>query len=113
MSPFSTELARLISLIPSGRVASYGQLAALAGNPRAARQVVRFLNSSTEKRGLPWHRIVTKDGRIALRVGAGFELQQALLVSEGIPVNDDGLIDDDDGPAMERYRWQAYPTTPL
>lgn len=105
MTGFSERLARIIAAIPAGKVASYGQVAALAGNPRAARQVVRFLNSSAGPLGLPWHRLVNREGRIALPAGEGFELQKALLEAEGLPMDGDGRIADDEGPAMERYRW--------
>ena len=47
---------------------------------------MRVLHSSAEKEGIPWHRLLRKDGRIALPPGEGFELQRALLEAEGVEV---------------------------
>ncbi len=59
-------------------------IAALAGNQRAARQVARILHSCSEKEGLPWHRVVNREGRISLKPFQGYELQKQLLEQEGI-----------------------------
>jgi len=99
MSPFTERVIETISQIPYGRVISYGHIAALAGNPKGARQVVRILNMNRGK-NLPWYRIVAKDGRIALPEGEGRELQMALLAEEGITVRD-GRVD------METFGIQA------
>jgi methylated-DNA-protein-cysteine methyltransferase-like protein len=80
-------------------VATYGQIATLAGSPRGARQVVRALNSSSAKEGLPWHRVVNREGRISLPKGRGYELQKALLEDEGIVF---GLGDDIE---LQKYLW--------
>ena len=85
--------------IPRGRVASYGAIAALAGLPNGARQVVRVLHSSAEKEALPWHRLLRKDGSIALPRGEGFELQRAILEREGVEVSADGTVD------LGRFGW--------
>jgi len=61
-----------IRAVPYGKVASYGQIALVAGHPRGAggaRDVVRILASMSEKQNLPWWRIVRKDGSIALSPG--------------------------------------------
>lgn len=79
--------------IPVGRVATYGQIAALAGNPRASRQVSRILHSSSRKEKLPWHRVINSKGGISLPPGRGYELQAALLREEGIEVDDNGRVD--------------------
>jgi methylated-DNA-protein-cysteine methyltransferase related protein len=93
---------RIISAIreiPRGRVSSYGAVAALAGLRNGARQVVRVLHSSAEKEGLPWHRLLRKDGCIALPPGEGFELQRSLLAKEGIEVSRAGKVD------LSRFGW--------
>ncbi len=84
MEGLSERIILLIRSIPRGRVASYGQVAALAGAVNGARQVARLLHSSSEKRGLPWHRVLNAQGRISLPPGGGFELQKKLLEAEGV-----------------------------
>ncbi len=82
--PFHIAVCRVLKKIPRGRVCTYGTVAALAGNPRGARQVVRVLHSSSTTEGLPWHRVVNAQGRLSLPPGAGYELQKALLEDEGV-----------------------------
>ncbi len=65
MTPFTQDVVALIRAIPAGRVATYGQIARLAGNPRAARQVVRILHSMSQAERLPWHRVVNAKGEIS------------------------------------------------
>jgi len=97
---FHKDVVRLIKRIPRGKVATYGQIAGLAGSPRGARQVVRTLHSSWEKEGLPWHRVINAQGRIALRPGQGYELQKALLEAEGVKFDSSGVVD------FDKYRWK-------
>jgi methylated-DNA-protein-cysteine methyltransferase-like protein len=98
---FFERAADVISRIPRGTVASYGQVAAIAGNPRAARQVVRVLHAWSRERGLPWHRVVNAKGAVSLPKGGGFELQRALLEEEGVAFGPDGRID------LARYGWKG------
>lgn len=71
----ATELTQrtieVLKKVPRGKVVTYGQVAAMAGNPRAARQVVRTLNTSWEKERLPWHRVINSQGKISLKPGRG------------------------------------------
>ena len=90
---FERRAKDLIKAIPRGKVATYGQIAALAGNHRGARQVVRVLCSSSDKDGLPWHRVINGWGRISLPRGRGFEKQKRLLAVEGVRVGALGRID--------------------
>ena len=89
----------IIQNIPRGKVATYGQIAALAGNPRGARQVSRILHSSSEKERLPWHRVINSKGGISLERGYGYELQKTLLEQEGIEFNVKDFIN------LKKYRW--------
>ncbi len=98
-SPFTERVVRLIRGIPRGRVASYGQLAALAGFPAAARQVVRLLHSMSSKERLPWHRVINSRGAISL-TGQDYELQRSLLEREGIEFGLGDRID------LERFLWR-------
>jgi methylated-DNA-protein-cysteine methyltransferase-like protein len=97
----SQRISDVVAAVPPGRVVTYGQVAAMAGNPRAARQVVRILNAWSAKRGLPWFRVVNREGRISLRSGGGMEQQRALLESEGIVFGLDGRIE------MRQFQWQG------
>ncbi len=92
-SEFTEQVIKLIKSIPFGKVNSYGQIAAMAGSPRAARQVVRILHTLSEKEKLPWHRVVNKSGGISLNRGQGYELQKAMLEDEGIIFDRFDLID--------------------
>ena len=98
-STYQQRIIALIKRIPRGRVATYGHLARLAGNPHGARQVVWALNSSWEKENLPWHRVINSQGRISLKPGQGFELQKALLEDEGVCFDANDTVD------LERYLW--------
>ncbi len=98
---FSERAIRNIKSIPRGRVATYGQIAAFAGSPRAARQVVRLLHSSSRKHGLPWHRVINRQGGISLKPGQGYEIQKALLEDEGVAFDCRDRID------LSRYGWSG------
>ena len=85
----------MIRQIPAGKVATYGLIAAQAGNYQAARQVARILHSCSDREELPWHRVVNREGRIALGPFSGQELQRRLLEQEGVPFDLHGRIDFD------------------
>jgi methylated-DNA-protein-cysteine methyltransferase-like protein len=93
-------IVEFIRSIPPGRVASYGAIAEMSGSPTGAagaRQVARILHSMSRKYGLPWWRVVKKDGSIALGEGEGKDLQRQLLEAEGVEFTASGKID------MRRY----------
>ena len=69
---FSSRVKSIIASIPEGRVATYGQIALLAGNRRAARQVAWILHSSSSKHGLPWQRVINRLGKISLPRAGGY-----------------------------------------
>jgi len=100
MNSFHQHVLRIIKSIPSGKVASYGRIAALAGNARAARQVAWILHSSSEKEGLPWHRVISGRGRISLKRGCGFEEQRKRLQAEGVKVSRLGAV------SLKKYLWE-------
>lgn len=90
----------VVKRIPKGKVASYGTVAAMAGNPRWARVVGYALHSNPEPITIPCHRVVTKDGRVSVAfVFGGENMQRLLLSEEGIEFLDDGKID------MIKYEW--------
>ena len=93
LTRFTQKALHVIGHIPEGKVLTYGRAAALSGNPRGARQISRILHSMSEKYDLPWHRVVNSKGKISLRPFNGYELQKALLESEGIQFSVNGTID--------------------
>jgi len=94
---FHGAVYRLVGAIPRGRVATYGQIAAILGWPRAARAVGYAMRHCPS--GLPWHRVVNASGGISLRANVGNMLtQRVLLEQEGVAVRR-GRI------ALARYRW--------
>lgn len=93
MEAFTLRVIEIIKNIPNGMVMTYGQIAAEAGSPRAARQVAYVLHSSSDRYKLPWHRVVNAKGRIAIRDYEGHTLQKMMLISEGVNFIDDEYID--------------------
>lgn len=93
---------RQVRRIPRGRVATYGQVAALAGLPRHARQVGYALHALPENSRVPWHRVVNAKGEISLRPSTGHDqLQRLLLEKEGVRFGPAGRID------LKRFQWGA------
>ncbi len=90
---FTERVIRIILGIPEGKVMTYGQIAACAGNPRGARQVVRILHSMSEKHHLPWHRVINAKGEIGLPEGIHREMQLQELEAEGVTVTAGGKVD--------------------
>ncbi|ANF95277.1 MGMT family protein [Paenibacillus bovis] len=93
MQPFTERAVHIIRSIPAGKVMTYGQVAAAAGSPRAARQIVRILHSMSRKYRLPWHRVVNKYGEIAVKEEESSFEQRALLEEEGVIFNGERRID--------------------
>ena len=99
VTPFTADVMNIIQSIPPGRVMTYGQIAAQAGSPRAARQVVRILHPPAQD-DLPMASGVNAKGEIAIGSDEGRSMQRALLESEGVYVNPAGALD------LGTYRFQ-------
>ncbi|MGZ5433095.1 MAG: MGMT family protein [Thermoanaerobaculia bacterium] len=85
---------RMVRRIPRGRVATYGQLAELAGLEGHARQVGYALHNLPERSSVPWHRVINAKGEISPRsAGDSHELQRLLLEAEGVEIDVRGRID--------------------
>ena len=80
---FRQRVFQIIAAIPSGRVTTYGEVARMAGSPRAARQVGGVLKKLPEGSTLPWHRVVNRHGEISLQ-GEDFKRQRQALLAEGV-----------------------------
>ena len=84
----------VVRRIPRGRVATYGQVAALAGLPGHARQVGYALHALPDGTRLPWHRVINARGEVSLRRTPGSELSQRMLLErEGIRFDSRGRVD--------------------
>ncbi len=84
----------VVKSIPEGKVATYGQVAMLAGNPRWARVVGYALHCNPEPGVIPCHRVVNREGKVSPAFAFGGEnIQRELLIQEGIIFEDDGTID--------------------
>ena len=90
----------VVRRIPRGKVATYGQVARLAGLRNAARQVGYALHALGGHSALPWHRVINSMGRISLRPGAGGIEQRLLLLREDIGVDQGGRV------ALRRHQWR-------
>jgi methylated-DNA-protein-cysteine methyltransferase related protein len=97
---FTARVKAVLRAIPRGRIVSYGQVAQLAGNPGASRQVVRILHTCAGPERLPWHRVLRKNGEIALPPGRGGEEQRARLEEEGVEFGFDDRVD------LDRFAWR-------
>lgn len=91
----------VVRQIPSGRVATYGQVAELAGLPRQARLVGYALSALSAGSRVPWHRVINAEGRVSARSdGAGATVPQRLrLEAEGVTFGAGGRV------SLERFRW--------
>jgi len=99
LAQFTQNALAIIKKIPEGRVLTYGQAAVLSGKPKGARQISRLLHSMSGKYDLPWHRVVNSKGKISLGPSRGYELQKALLESEGVKFSKNDIID------LKTYLW--------
>lgn len=95
---FRDDVYALIAQVPYGKVTTYGDVAALAGHPYAARVVGQIAHYGPE--GLPWHRMVSKAGIMARGYWGGMEVHERMLSAEGVEVAKYKIID------MERYKWK-------
>jgi methylated-DNA-protein-cysteine methyltransferase-like protein len=94
---FRERVEAIVAQIPRGRVMTYGQLAALCGNARAARIVGGIAHFGDPD--LPWQRVVNKKGGLAAGYPGGRQEHQSVLEAEGVKVSDRGEVD------LERLLW--------
>ncbi len=104
-SAFKQNVIKVVTAIPKGKVASYGQVAAWIGHPRAARQIGGTLRSLEEHVKVPWWRVINNAGVISIKGAkhATKEIQKSLLEKEGVKVNHDFTLD------IEKYRFVPDP----
>lgn len=89
----------VVKRIPKGRVATYGQVAHVAGLGQRARQVGYALHALPDGTQLPWHRVINAQGKISLRRSGGADEQRALLEAEGVEFEGERI-------RLERFQWR-------
>ncbi len=95
---FSRRVLAVVSRIPPGRVATYGDVASMAGRPGAARAVGNIL-ARADRLGLPYHRVIAAGG--ALGGYSDLRIKRSLLAAEGVPLGPRRIRD------FARLRWIA------
>lgn len=102
MKKFFSRVYEIVSQIPEGKVATYGQIALLLGEPRSARVVGWAMRSTPKDLNLPCHRVVNRFGEMSPDyVFGSSELQREILISEGITFKENGCID------MKKHLWKG------
>ncbi len=99
---FFGQVYEIVKQIPCGKVASYGQIARLAGNPRASRAVGYALHVNPQPGVIPCHRVVNRQGRLAPAFAfGGLDAQKNMLAAEGVRVTGEDCVD------MKQFGWDA------
>ena len=92
----------IVRQIPRGKVATYGQIAAMAGNPRLSRVVGYALHVNPDPEGIPCFRVVNREGRVSPAFAFGGEnMQIRLLEEEGVVFKSEGYVD------LEKHLWRV------
>ena len=100
MSAKDQKIWQVVAAIPIGRVASYGQIADMAGLGRQARYIGKALGKLPEGHAIPWYRVIKSNGQIAFPVGGeAHDVQAQSLREEGVVVAD-GKV------SMRQFGWQ-------
>ena len=100
MTPFTRSVYAVVAAIPSGRVTSYGAVAAIVGRPRTPRAVGGVLSGIPDELDLPWWRVISSSGRISTSsIHHTAQIQRALLEDEGVHFTKTGRID------WDRHEW--------
>ena len=96
----NSRIWQVVAAVPEGSVCTYGEIAARAGLPGAARRVGRALKILPGDSRIPWHRIINAGGRISFPVGSdAYERQRGRLESEGVEFKLNGAIE------LKLFRW--------
>lgn len=102
MTSFFAQVYKVVCRIPPGKVATYGQIARILGQPRSARTVGWALRSMPEDSDAPWQRVVNAKGTVSFRLESpGAAIQRALLEEEGVVFDEEGRID------LKSYGWEG------
>ena len=106
MSKTYERIYAVVRQIPAGKVATYGQVARLAGLAGHARQVGYALNATPEGEDLPWHRVINAKGEISKRANPVYEqIQREMLEDEGLEFGPGARL------SLKVYQWQTAEST--
>jgi methylated-DNA-protein-cysteine methyltransferase-like protein len=104
ISDFTKKVLQYVKNIPPGKVATYKQIAELAGKPQGSRGVSWILHTCSTPYKLPWHRVLNSKGRISFDRGSfNYKKQKRLLESEGVRFSDDGEL------SLKIFQWKKKP----
>ncbi len=104
ISDFTKNVLKNIAKIPSGKVATYKQIASLSGKPQGSRGVAWILHSCSTTYKLPWHRVINSKGRISFdKTSFNFRQQKRKLEAEGVLLSSDGQLD------LTKFKWKKIP----
>ena len=107
VSEFTKKVISNIKKIPSGKVATYKQIAELAGKPQGSRGVAWILHTCSTPYKLPWHRVLNSKGRISFeRASYNYRKQKRLLEAEGVKFQVGDQLN------MKTFQWNKRPTKP-
>ena len=101
MTPFERKVLTAVSRIPIGRVATYGDIATLAGRPGAARAVGNIMRQG-DRPGLPYHRVIAAGGRLGGY--SSLALKRSMLTAEGLTVTPSRVV------GFAKVRWPGAKT---
>ncbi len=98
---FYERVYEAVQKIPKGKVATYGQIALMAGSPRASRVVGGALHRNPRPGEIPCHRVVNREGRLAPDFAfGGLDAQRMMLEAENVQVSKEGFVD------LRKYLWR-------
>lgn len=101
VSEFTKKVIQQIRLIPEGKVATYKQIATLAGKPQGSRGVAWILHACSTTYKLPWHRVLNSQGKISFEIHSfNFKQQKKLLEREGVEFTNDGKL------SLSQFQWK-------
>jgi methylated-DNA-protein-cysteine methyltransferase related protein len=107
ISPFAKKVMETIKKIPVGKVATYKQIAELAGKPQGSRGVAWILHACSTQYNLPWHRVINSRGSISFdKKTWNFREQKKRLTQEGIALNREGELN------LAAYQWKKRASKP-
>ncbi len=99
-TPFTKAVIKMVSKIPKGKVATYGQIAKISGNAGGSRGVAWILHACSKKYKLPWQRVINSQGKISFdKTTKEYKNQKNLLLKEGIQFSDVGTVN------FKKFRW--------